>query len=99
MNAAIRNITLGIGRGAWRAFSFILYVLLLVLGRVLLPIANLAIFVGTVMFLFCLVLRPDLALPMWAGAGLAVGAIAVSVLYEAALRAVAPPNTVVVSDV
>lgn len=90
---------MGIGRGAWSAFSFILYVLLLVLGRVLLPIVNLAIFVGTVMFLFCLILRPDLVFPMWAGFGLTVGATAVSVFYEAALRAVAPANTVVVSDV
>ena len=90
---------MGIVRGAWRAFSFILYVLLLVLGRVLHPIATLAILVGTIMFLFCLVLRPDLALPMWAGAGLAVGATTVSVIYEAALRAVAPANTMVVSNV
>lgn len=99
MNTAAKKLTLGMLRGAWRAFSFILYVLLLVLGRVLLPIANLAIFVGTSMFVFCLVLRPDLALPMWAGAGLAVGATAAFVLYEATLRAVAPANTVVVSDV
>ncbi|MGI4720996.1 MAG: hypothetical protein ACRYF6_21710 [Janthinobacterium lividum] len=99
MNTAAKKITMGMLRGAWSAFSFILYVLLLVLGRVLLPIANLAIFVGTIMFLFCLVLRPDLALPMWAGAGLAVGATAVSVFYEALLRAVAPANTMVVSDV
>ncbi len=90
---------MGIGRGAWRAFRFILYALLLVLGRVLLPIAHLGIFVGVVIFLFCLVFRPDLALPMWAGAGLAFGATAVSVFYDAALRAVAPANTVVVSDV
>lgn len=99
MNTAARKITIGMARGAWRAFGFILYVLLLVLGRVLLRIANLAILVGTIMFLFCLVLRPDLALPMWAGAGLAVGATTVSVIYEAALRAVAPANTTVVSDV
>lgn len=99
MKAAARKITVGIGRGAWRAFSFLLYLLLRMFGRVLLPIASLAIFVGTTMFLFCLVLCPDLALPMWAGAGLAVGATVVSVLYEAALRAVAPANTVVVSDV
>jgi hypothetical protein len=99
MNTAARKITAGIGRGAWRASSFILYVLLLVLGRVLLPIANLATVVGTIIFLFCLVLRPDLALPMWAGAGLAVGATVMSVFYETALRVVAPANTVVVSDV
>lgn len=96
MNTEARKVTKRIGRGA---FNFLLYVLLRVFGRVLLPIANLAIFVGTTMFLFCLVLRPDLASPMWAGAGLAVVATAVSVLYEAALRAVAPANTVVVSDV
>lgn len=99
MNTAASTITMGMVRGAWRAFSFILYVLLLVLGRVLHPIATLAILVGTIMFLFCLVLRPDLALPMWAGAGLAVGATTVSVIYEAALRAVAPANTMVVSNV
>lgn len=96
MTTKARKITAGIGRGA---FNFLLYVLLRVFGRVLLPLANLANFVGTTMFLFCLVLRPDLALPMWAGAGVAVGATAVSVLYEAALRAVAPADTVVVSDV
>lgn len=99
MNTQAWKITVGIGRRASGAFRFVLYVMLLVLGRVLLPITNLGIFVGTVMFLFCLVLRPDLALPMWAGAALAVGATAVSVFYEAALRAVAPANAVVVSDV
>lgn len=99
MNTAAGKITMSMVRGAWRTFNFILYVLLLVLGRVLLPIANLAIGVGTIMFLFCLVLRPDVALPMWAGAGLAVCATMVSVFYEAMLRAVAPANTVVVSDV
>lgn len=99
MNMATRKLTLGMVRGAWKAFSFVLYMLLLVLGRLLLPIANLATFVGITVFLFCLVLRPDLALPMWAGAGLAVGATTVSVIYEAALRAVAPANTLVVSDV
>ena len=78
---------------------FVLYVLLLLLGRVLQPIANFAIGVGLLIFLFCLFLRPDMTLPMWAGAGLSVAATLVSVLYEAALRLVAPANVVIVHEV
>jgi hypothetical protein len=78
---------------------FVLYVLLVLLGRVLQPIANFAIVVGLMIFLFCLFLRPDMALPMWAGAGLAVAATVVSVFYEAALRLVAPADVVIVHEV
>jgi len=78
---------------------FSLYVLLLLVGRILLPVANLAIIVGIVVFLFCAFLRPDLQTPMWAGAGLAAAATVASIFYDAALRMVAPEGTVIVRDV
>lgn len=81
------------------ALKFCLYVALLLVGRVFLPIANVAIAVGIILFLFCAVVRPDLRIPMWAGAGLAVSATVASVFYDAALRLVAPDGTVVVRDV
>lgn len=99
MNKSFREISGSLGRGGWKAVQFVLCILLLVLGRVLLPIASLAITVGVVVFLFCLILRPDLSIPMWAGAGLALGATAISALYEATLRAVVPADVVIVSDV
>jgi hypothetical protein len=76
----------------------VLYVLLLLAGRVLQPVANLAIVFGLILFLFCLFLRRDMAIPMWAGAGLAVTAAFVSVFYDAALRLVAPDDVVIVSE-
>jgi hypothetical protein len=76
----------------------VLYVLLLLAGRVVHPAANLAIAFGLILFLFCLFLRRDMALPMWAGAGLAVTGAFVSVFYEAALRLVAPDDVVIVSE-
>lgn len=99
MTTAIMKIIFSLWRAVWKAMRFILYVLLLVVGRALLPIANMAILVGIFMFLFCLILCPDLSLPMWAGAGLAVGATSLSVFYEAALKVVAPSDVVIVSDV
>ncbi|MEH6433865.1 hypothetical protein [Massilia sp. DD77] len=99
MYNAGRKIAGGIGRAAWSLVRLVLYVLLLLLGRVVLPIASLATTVGIVVFLFCLMFRPDLPIAMWAGGGLAVGAGATSAFYEAALRAVAPTDVVIVSDV
>lgn len=76
----------------------VLYVLLLLAGRLLRPVANLAIAFGLILFLFCLFLRRDMAVPMWAGTGLAVTAAFVSVFYDAALRLVAPDDVVIVSE-
>lgn len=90
--ASITKSIIGVAR-------FTLYILLLLLGRVLQPITNAAIVVGLIIFLFCLFLRADMTLPMWAGAGLAVAATIVSVFYEAALRLVAPGDVVIVHEV
>lgn len=76
-----------------------LYVLLLLVGRVFLPVASIATVIGIVVFLFCALLRPDLQIPMWSGAGLAIAATAASIFYDAALRLVAPEGTAIVRDV
>lgn len=99
MNSRGKRVASSIGKCLFGIVRLILYVLLLVLGRVLQPIANFAIGVGLLIFLFCLVVRPDMTLPMWAGAGLAVAATVVSLFYEAALRLVAPADVVIVREV
>jgi len=78
---------------------FCLYVLLLLVGRILLPITGVATVFGTMVFLFCALLRPDLRIPMWSGVGLAITATIVSVFYDATLRLVAPEGTAIVRDV
>jgi hypothetical protein len=76
----------------------LLYVFLLLARRLVRPIADLAIASGLILFLFCLFVRRDMAIPMWAGAGLAGTAMCVSVFYDAALRLVAPDDVVIVSE-
>lgn len=99
MNSRAKAISMGIGKGFIGVLRFVLYVLLLLLGRVLRPVAGFLIGVGLLIFLFCLFFRPDMTLPMWAGAGIAVAATVVSVLYEAALRLIAPADVVIVHEV
>lgn len=76
-----------------------LYVLLLLVGRVLLPVAGVATVIGVIVFAFCALFRPDLQIPMWSGAGLAIASTAASVFYDAALRLVAPEGTTIVRDI
>jgi hypothetical protein len=99
MNNATTKVAMELVKGSLKVARLTFYVLLLLLGRVLLPIANFTIFVGVVVSLFCFFVRSDLSIPMWAGAGLAVGATALSAFYEAALRLVAPAGVVIVSEV
>lgn len=99
MTSSTKALLMATARGMVAMMRFSLYVLLLLVGRILLPVANLTIIVGLVVFLFCAFLRPDLQTPMWAGAGLAVAATIASIFYDAALRLVAPEGTVIVRDV
>jgi hypothetical protein len=94
-----KKIALAVGRGLLQVLRFSLYVLLLLIGRVLRPIASAATIVGLIIFLFCLVFRRDMATPMWAGAALSASAVVVTVFYEALLRLVAPAGVVIISDV
>lgn len=99
MNSQRKIVVRGVGKCLIGIIRFALYVLLLLLGRILHTIANFAIGIGLLVFLFCLVIRPDMGLPMWAGAGLAVAATMVSVLYETALSLVAPSGVVIIREV
>lgn len=99
MNNRRKRVARSISKSLIGVVRLMLYVMLLVLGRVLLPITNLAIGTGLLVYLFCLFIRPDMTLPMWAGAGLGVTATIVSLFYEAALRLVAPADVVIVRDV
>ena len=99
MKNSTKTLLQATATGMVAVMRFSLYVLLLLVGRILLPVANLAIIVGLVLFLFCAFLRPDLQTPMWAGAGLAAAATVASIFYDAALHLVAPEGTVIVRDV
>jgi len=94
-----KRLARAVGKGLLRALRFTLYVLLLLVGRVLRPIGNLATIVGLIIFVFCLIFRRDMVMPMWAGAGLAVCAVVVTIFYDALLRLVAPADVVIVSEV
>lgn len=99
MNSGRQTVARGVSKCLFGIVRFTLYVFLLLLGRVLLTIANLAIGIGLWVFLFCLIIRPDMGLPMWAGAGLAVAATVLSVAYQAALSLVAPAGVVIIHEV
>lgn len=94
------NALLGVAaRSMLAVVRFCLYVLLLLLGRVFLPVAGVATVIGVVVFAFCALFRPDLQIPMWSGAGLAGASTIASVFFDAALRLVAPEGTTIVRDV
>ena len=99
MTSSTKALLLATARGLVVVMRFSLYLLLLLVGRILLPVANLAMIVGLVIFLFCAFLRPDLQTPMWTGAGLAAAATVASISYDTALRLIAPEGTVIVRDV
>lgn len=86
-------------RSMFAVARFSCYVLLLLVGRVFLPVAGVATAIGVVVFAFCALFRPDLQIPMWSGAGLALATTAASVFYDAALRLVAPEGTTIVRDI
>lgn len=99
MNILSKKIAFVVVRGMLQAVRYASYISLLLIGRVLRPIANAATAVGLVIFLFCLVFRRDMVTPMWAGAALSACAVIVMVAYEALLRLVAPAGAVIVSEV
>jgi hypothetical protein len=78
---------------------FVAYVVLSLFGRLVMGLAKFATGVGMLLFVFCLFFRPDMATPMWAGAGLAIGGMVVIVAYLGALRLVAPAGSVILTDV
>jgi hypothetical protein len=80
------------------ALRFSLYVVLLIVGRVLVPITSLAVVGGLILFLFCLTFLRECTWLMVAGGCVAAGGMLLQVFYQAALRLVAPEGVVVVSE-
>lgn len=91
-------VVIAIFKGIFGVIRFTLFVTLLLVGRVLEPIASLVSALGLLVFLFCLIFRRDLVSLMWGAAAFAFGGTAVIVLYQGALSLVAPEGTVIISD-
>jgi len=76
-----------------------LFVALLLASRVLVPVLRLISTAGIVVFGFCALARRDEVTVMWAGAGLAIAAVALELALGAAIRALAPSDVIVISEV
>lgn len=98
MTMRFRRMAFGLGRVVLRAVRFSLYVVLLLIGRLLVPVASLLTVGGLILFLFCLLFLRDQTRLLILGGCLAVGGIVLQVFYDAALRLVAPEGVVVVSE-
>jgi len=88
----------GLGRVLLGAVRFSFYVVLLIVGRVLVPIVSLVVVCGLILFLFSLAFLRDCLGLMIAGGCLTVGGVLLQVFYQAALRLVAPEGVVIVSE-
>jgi hypothetical protein len=94
-----KGLAISVVRGLFAAVRFSMYVVLLVIGRVLMPLTSLITLGGMVLFAFCLLFLRDRTGLMIAGACMALGGVALQVFYDAALRLVAPADIVIVRDV
>lgn len=88
----------GLGRVLLGTARFSLYVVLLIVGRVLVPIVSLVVVGGLILFLFSLAFLRDRPSLMIAGGCLTVGGVLLQVFYQAALRLVAPEGVILVSE-
>jgi hypothetical protein len=75
-----------------------LFVVLVLASKVLVPVLRLAALAGILMFGFCVLARRDQVTPMWAGAGIAAAAVALELGLGAAVRALAPSDVAVISE-
>lgn len=82
-----------------RTLRAILFAALLLASRLLVPLFRLAAAAGIVLFGFCALVRRDQTAPMWVGAALGVVAVALELALGAAIRALAAPDVVVISEV
>jgi hypothetical protein len=98
MSSRLQGAGAVLGRTVLAAVRFSLYIVLLVVGRVLVPIASLAAVGGLVLFLFSLIFWHEHIALVLSGAGLAAGGVVMQVFYDAALRLVATAGVVIVSE-
>jgi hypothetical protein len=94
-----RTVIKASARAALGTLRSALFMALLLASRVLVPLFRLAATAGIVLFGFCALVRRDQATPMWVGAALAFVSIALELALGATVRAVAPPDVVVISEV
>lgn len=94
-----KKIAVVAGKTVLGTIRYSFYVVFLLVGRVLVPIAGLAVAGGLVLFLFCVLFLRDRTRLWIGGAALALAGIALQVIYHAALRLVAPKDVVIVSEV
>ena len=99
MDHRAKEIARIVGKVVFHVLRFTLFVVLLVVGRLVQPIAAFASGAGILAFLFFIVVRPDLKGPMLGSAAVAIGSCIVSVSYHWLLQVLAPAGTVVVSEV
>lgn len=87
---------------AWavlRTLRAILFAALLLASRLLVPLFRLAAAAGIVLFGFCALAWREQTTPMWVGVALAVVAVALELALGAVIRALAPSDVVVISEV
>lgn len=94
-----RTVIKASARAALGTLRSALFVALLLASRVLVPLFRLAATAGIVLFGFCAFVRLDQATPMWAGAALAFFSVALELALGALIRALAPSDVVVISEV
>lgn len=82
-----------------KTLRFVLYVFLMMMGRVVEPLLSVATGLGLLLFLVCAVFMRQHTQAMWGGAGLAAASAFTLAAYQAALRALAPAGTVIISEV
>jgi hypothetical protein len=92
------RVLVALGGVVLEVLRYSLYVLLLVMGRVVVPVASLMTVGGIILFFFFLLFMREQTRWIVVGGVLAVSGIVVQVFYDAALRLVAPDDVVIVRD-
>ncbi|WP_141833128.1 hypothetical protein [Herbaspirillum sp. SJZ107] len=98
MSRLLKSVVVRVGVSVIRAVRFSFYVVLVLIGRVLVPIVSLAVVGGLVLFGGALLFFRDQVWLLVLGAGMAAGGVVLQVFYEAALRLVAPDDVVIVRE-
>lgn len=98
MRSRSTRVLIALGRAVVDAVRYSLYVILLLVGRVLVPMASLMTVGGIILFLFFLLFMREQTRWIVVGAVLAVSGIVVHVFYDAVLRLVAPDGVVIVRE-
>lgn len=97
--SGIRTLLMLSARTVLAALRSVLFAVLVVASRVLVPLFRLMAAAGMIVSGFCALVRRDQVTAIWAGAGLAVASVVLELVLGAAVRALAPADVVVISEV